>query len=334
METCAPLILFILKKFHDYDHHHHYHSISNGLKNSCIFVVDLLLSEGYRAKLVEAIDGNSIDALVAQNRPHRVVLEAVWVTPAKIAELQRLHPTVKWTVRVHSEIPFLANEGMAVGWLAEYLKLGVEVSFNSKQTSEDVSPVLGPCTWLPNYYPLRKPRQHRPDYHDRINIGCFGAIRPLKNQLIQAFAAIRYAKEKGKKLFFHMNGTRQEQGGNNNLKNLISLFTATGHELVLHPWMNHDEFLELIAQMDACMQVSLSESFCIVASDAVSMGVPLVGSEAIDWLPRMSLADPSSAESICDALERSGKITVWLNHEALTNYLHTAAKQWNHWTRG
>ena len=25
-------------------------------------------------------------------------------------------------------------------------------------------------------------------------VGCFGAIRPLKNQLIQALAAIKYAK--------------------------------------------------------------------------------------------------------------------------------------------
>lgn len=325
-ENHCPLNLFIIKKFHGY---YTPSPISNGLRNSAQFIVDMLLAEGWRAKLVVAIDGNSIDKLVAENHPSRVVIEAIWVTPAKMKELVNLHPSVQWTIRVHSEIPFLANEGMSIEWLAEFEKMGIEIAFNSEQTVKDFS-VIGESTWLPNYYPVRKPRPQKPEC-DHLDIGCFGAIRPLKNQLIQAFGAVKYAQRKKKKLIFHMNGSRLEQNGENNLKNIKALLAATGNELVLHPWMDHVDFLELIAEMDICLQVSLSESFCIVASDAVSMGVPLVGSEAIRWLPERAQADVNSAESIADAMRRADTVTVWMNHHALKDYIHETVKAWNQW---
>lgn len=292
-------------------------------------MVEMLLSQGHRAKLVEAIDGNSIDALVAQNHPAQVVIEAIWVTPGKMDELQRLHPKVRWTIRCHSEIPFLANEGVAISWLVSYLQQGIEVAFNSEQTVQDFS-VLGKSSYLPNYYPLRKPRLVRPECR-QLDIGCFGAIRPLKNQLIQAFAAVEFAKSKGKKLVLHMNGSRIEQFGQNNLKNIQALFDATGQTLELHPWLDHDDFLELIAQMDMCLQVSISESFNIVSADAVSMGVPLVGSDAICWLPELSQARTNSVDSIIAAMKMAGQTTVAMNHAALENYLHRAIRVWLNW---
>lgn len=321
-----PLILFIIKKSHYADGDV---QISSGLLNSAIFVVSMLAAEGNRVKLVQAIDGNSIDALVTAERPARVVLEAIWVTPDKLAQLKKLHPSIRWTVRVHSEFPFLANEGMAMEWLDAFTKMGVEVGFNSHISVDDFS-AIGQSVWLPNYYPLRKPRSSKP--HDSIlDVGCFGAIRPLKNQLEQAIAAIRFSQERHRPLRFHINGGRVEQQGANNLKNIRAVMQASGSELVLHDWMPHEEFLELIAMMDVCLQVSLSESFCIVASDATSIGVPLVGSEAIRWLPRLSIADPSSSTSILQAMRRAGPITVELNQEALRDYLEDAVEAWNKW---
>lgn len=321
-----PLTLFIIKKFYTYDG---CRQVSNGLRTSAMFVVELLLREGFRAKLVEAIDGNCIDRLVTENRPTRVVLEAIWVTPHKIAELQRLHPGVKWTVRVHSEIPFLANEGMAVKWLASYLKLGVEVAFNSPRTVDDFK-VIGPSSYLPNFYFLRHPRRQKP-IGQILDVGCFGAIRPLKNQLIQAFAAVRFAKEQGKSLRFHMNGGRIEQNGTNNLIQIKALMEATGQELILHPWLDHEEFLELIARMDICLQVSLSETFNIVSADAASMGVPLVGSDQIPWLPKRSQAKADSALSIASAMAKADETSVILNHEALESYLEKTVVIWAEW---
>ena len=325
-ENHCSLILFIIKKFYHYDTPS---QTSNGLWNSAQFIVNMLLTEGKRAKLVEAIDGNSIDKLVTANRPSRVILEAIWVTPEKISELMKLHPSVRWTVRVHSEIPFLSNEGTSIEWLSKFSRMGVEVAFNSDQTVDDFS-VIGRSAWLPNYYPLRKPRPQKPETN-HVDVGCFGAIRPLKNQLIQAFGAVKYAQSKRKKLFFHMNGSRLEQRGENNLKNVRSLMSATGNTLVLHPWMNHEDFLELIAEMDICLQVSLSESFNITSADAVSMGVPLVGSEAISWLPERAQADVDSAESIAAAMRKADTVTVWMNHHALKEYTKKTVMVWNEW---
>ena len=326
MNTHHPLTLFLIKKFYDYDGHQ---QLSNGLRTSAMFVVDMLLAEGHRSLMLEAIDGNSIDALVAQNKPTRVVLEAIWVTPAKMAELQRLHPRVKWTVRIHSATPFLAQEGCAVAWIAAYIKQGIEVAFNSAPTVNDFS-VIGKASYLPNYYPMRKPRSRKPP-NGRLDIGCFGAIRPLKNQLIQAVAAVHYAKRRNQKLAFHVNDSRVEQNGGNNLKNIQALLAATGGEIVHHPWLEHGEFLELIATMDICLQVSLSESFNLVSADAVSMGVPLVGSEAISWLPERSQADVGSAESICEVMQRTDHAMVLMNQASLKSYLRNTVAEWNRW---
>lgn len=324
MTSKHPLTLFIVKKFCSYDGG----TLSNGLRNSATFVVNMLLMEGIRAKLVEAVDGNSIDALVAQNNPYRVVIEAIWVTPVKMAELQRLWPKVKWTVRIHSETSFLSMEGIAVQWISQYLAQGIEVAFNSQDTANDFSGIFsGKIICLPNYYPLRKPRPAKAPT-DTIDIGCFGAIRPLKNQLIQAMAAMMYAKAQKKTLAFHMNGTRDEQGGANNLKNIKALL---GDQLILHSWAEHEDFLELIAQMDMCLSVSLTESFSITASDAVSMGVPLVGSAAIKWLPERSQAPVDSAIGIMEAMDKADATAVIMNNAALNTYLKSAVKIWTRW---
>ena len=112
---------------------------------------------------------------------------------------------------------------------------------------------------------------------DTINIAVFGAIRPLKNHLIQAISAIQFANEEGLKLYFHINGTRIENNGDPVLKNLRELFEGQEkHELVEHCWMEHDKFVELLQSMDICMQVSFSETYNIVTADAVNGLVPVV----------------------------------------------------------
>ena len=324
------IYLFLYKAKHDYDGDQA-QAPSSGVRSSVSFVVDMLQHHGVNAVLAEAVDGNSIDALVAKHRPRCVVLEALWVTPEKLAELRGLHPNVKWTVRAHSEIPFLAQEGCAMDWLTQVEALGVEVAFNSNQTVEDWR-VLGHATWLPNYYSLRHPRVAKSNGSD-FHVGCFGAIRPLKNQLIQALAAIKFARYLSCPLVFHMNGSRIEQFGSNNLKNIQAAIKHAGQTLELHPWLPHTEFLELVAQMDLCLQCSLSESFNITSADAVSMGVPLVGSSAISWLPRRSRARVDSVDDIFNAMDRADDTAVHLNHEALENYLETAVSTWMHWVK-
>jgi hypothetical protein len=141
-------------------------------------------------------------------------------------------------------------------------------------------------------------------------------------------AAVRYAESIHKPLIFHMNGTRIEQDGANVLKNIQALMKATDQTLILHPWMDHHRFLEMIGNMDVVLQVSLSETFCIVAADAVNACVSLIGSDQIPWLPEVSRAKPDSMASIAQAM---GRETVMANHAALADYVYRAVEDWNRW---
>ena len=335
-------ILFLAKKGQKYSGSYGYGS-SSGLLNSATFVVDMLNNCGVEAKFVHVVDNNDIDREVAQYEPDVVVIEALWVVPQKFDVLTRLHPFVQWVVRIHSEVPFLAQEGMAMQWLFEYLeKTNVCVAFNSLRTMHDFmrvswsySPIgnfveSDKILYLPNYFPEAVQPESSPKLESELNVGCFGAIRPLKNQLLQAMSAIRYADLEHKALYFHMNTTRVE-GGEEVLKNIRSLFDNSPHSLVEHEWHKHHKFQHLLAHMDLAMCVSLSETFCIVAADAVSLKVPLVCSPEVPWSSRISQADPTNMDSILDAMYRvlrHDKLSGWLNKRGLKESNSRSVKVW------
>jgi hypothetical protein len=120
----------------------------------------------------------------------------------------------------------------------------------------------------------------------KLNIGCFGAIRPLKNHAVQAAAAILVANNLKIPLNFHINDNRIEGAPSGMLKALQALFNKfPEHRLISHPWMHNDDFLNLISTMDLNMQVSLSETFNLVCADSVSRLVPVLASSELPWLP-------------------------------------------------
>lgn len=278
-------VLFVLKSRQVYGSGYS----TSGLQNSAQFVADMLSYNGFTCKTVTVVDGNDIDREAHAFQPDVVVLEAIWCPPYKLRELADLYPAVLWVIRGHSEIPFLANEGMAIEWILEYQKIpGVVFAVNSEQTAHDLH-----AHYLPNYYP-QIGRLEQPE-NELLHIGCYGAIRPLKNQLAQAFAAIRYAEECKVPLRFHVNATRVEQGGEQVLKNLRSLFAKDPcNQLVEDEWIDRVGFLTLIGSMDVCMAVSFTETYCIVAADAVSQHVALVTSSEVAWANPEIHADPNN----------------------------------------
>lgn len=183
--------------------------IGYGLYNSAINIVNMLISNGILAETQFVIDGNYIDAVVHQKRPDFVFLEAIWCPPYKFDQLVPLHPYVTWVVRIHSETPFIANEGIAYQFLFEYLtKPNVYLAFNSQNIYEEFLELVSPelkhrILYLPNYYEgkIATTRAIAPE-PNTINIGCFGAIRPMKNHLIQGVASILYANKSQKMLNF------------------------------------------------------------------------------------------------------------------------------------
>jgi hypothetical protein len=289
--------------------------LSSGLRNSVRFIVEMLTLMGIEAEFVEVPDDNFIDREVTRFRPTHVILEAFWVRPEKIPVLRKIHPLVTWIVRDHSETPFLANEGMAFGWVEGYFRNGVEIACNAPRALKDMHAVGQSygypelVSYAPNYYPVHAPKTfkslkpHGIRADDTVRVGCFGAIRPLKNHMTQAIAALRYADRLGKKLEFHINSSRIEGGGNPILKNLRSMFAASPRAtLVELPWVDHDKFLQAVECVDVMMQVSFSETFNIVSADAVVCSVPVVASHEVSWLKTYALANPNSTDSILNAL--------------------------------
>lgn len=288
---------------------------SYGLLNSCRFLCNALHDMGIHAELIEVVDNNGIDKEVHHYKPTHVFIEALWVVPEKFEVLIPLHPNVKWFVRLHSNTPFIANEGMAMDWIIKYGKLQQKyhqfrIAPNSLRMEDDLFRSLNiSSTYLPNIYTpntsiveyLEKTKHiELPIYKHKnvINIACMGAIRPLKNQLIQAMAAITFANELGRTLHFHINHSRIENNGENIYRNIVALFKGTEHKLIEHEWIDHKEFIKLIRTMDMGMQVSLSETFNFVSADHVDNNIPIIGSPNIEWMSGLYKANPTDINNI------------------------------------
>lgn len=310
---------------------------SSGLLNSAKFVSDMLNENGIISKVVDVEDNNKIDREVHLFKPDVVIIEALWVVPEKFEVLTKLHPNVKWIVRLHSQIPFLANEGIAIDWLYKYIKHDkVFVGVNSLESLDVFEDILDKKVfYLPNYYPTQN-KSNICDLnhgHGQINIGCFGAIRPLKNQLQQAVSAIEFGDSINRRIRFHINSERIEGRGEPVLKNIRALFENNPkHKLIEHSWLNHEEFIRTVRKMDIGMQVSFSETFNIVSADFVSNGVPVVISPEITWGSCIFKANPTSNQSIVKKLKFVWKFRKYginfLSYLGLLKYNKESKKVW------
>jgi glycosyltransferase involved in cell wall biosynthesis len=296
----------------------------SGLFTSARLMVDMLnTSDNIEAKIVIVNDNNDIDREVHGYKPSVVIIEALWVVPEKFEILQKLHPKVTWIIRTHSDVAFLATEGMSLDWINRYLDYkNLVLAPNSIKGYNDIMFIIkhkyghlpnyheyeDRVVYLPNFYnvdsinELDLPFREDATNSSQIDIGCFGAIRPLKNQLNQAIAACKFADQIGKNLNFHINGTRLEgEKGTANavLKNIRQLFLhSPKHRLIEHDWMPHSEFLRLLASIDLGMQVSFTETFNIVTADMISVGVPMVVSKEIYWMPYYTKAETTDVNNI------------------------------------
>lgn len=342
-------ILFILKRREDFNAIvHNKVGLTTGLYNSASFVNQMMIDNGIESRLVVVTDNNDIDREVNLYKPTHCIIEAIWVVPSKFQVLQKLHPSVKWIIRIHSEMPFMANEGIALGWFGDYAKFdNVILAPNSPRMYEEVKAFVQitnrlsedqlnrKVIYLPNYYPQDyKPHSPIKKKDEYLDIGCFGAIRPLKNHLLQAIVSVVFAENIGKKLRFHINAGRMEMKGEPVLHNLQGVFEHLhnkGHQLVSHDWTDRDGFLKICSEMDIGMQVSFSETFNIVGADFLSQGVPLVGSNEIPWLAKVASANPVDSKEMLATLTRTYNypaVNLLMNRKNLNNYCNNTKTVW------
>ncbi len=339
---------FILKRREDYNQDPSYsgsYQIATGMWNSAVFVSDMLNANGRPSTVEMVTDANEIDAVVTQLDPDFVFIEGLWVTPAKFAELLAIprHQPRTWVVRIHSEIPFLASEGVAMDWIAQYMNGLVYVAPNAPRAHQqiqfyaermnmpDLQQALGMVKYLPNYYPVDFDSLEGLDTSGKefLDVACFGAFRPLKNHLQQAFIAARFAEEIGKPLRFHVNN-RTDQGGLPIAKNTRSAIDNMHYELVEHPWEDRETFLQSLRDCDLLLQTSMSETFNIVAADATYVGRPILASSEISWAHPL-YADPQNVDKSLQALRM-----IWANkpyfinsnRRGLLRFTEASKQQW------
>jgi hypothetical protein len=342
----AKKVLFILKRREDFNPiKHNPIGLSTGLFNSASFMNNMLIDADIDSTIEVAIDNNCIDRLVTKHKPTHVIIEALWVTPSKFSVLSKLHPNVKWIIRLHSEMPFMAGEGIAMDWIGDYFDFdNVILGINAPRMFEEIRTYLGSkhpdkimdhkIIYLPNYYP-QEYKTKEFDYGKYwIDVGCFGAIRPLKNHMLQAVAALKFANKLNKQLRFHVNIGRIEMQGSPALHNLMGFFqhlADRGHQMIGHEWTPREEFLKTCAKMDIGLQCNFSETFNIVTADLISQGVPIVGSSEIPWASKMFNAKPTESDNIADMMMRAytyPKLNVWRNQSNLTKYTNKTEKIW------
>lgn len=326
-------VLFILK-------HRHYSPArgSYGLINSASQVAAFLTEQGNLCKVVSVIDSNSIDREVTAFDADLVIIEALWVSAHKLAELMMLHRHHhrRWAVRIHSDIGYLSEEGNGIKYINDYIELGrgLVISFNNASFNKAMTNCLDhPFVYLPNVITFHEPLEDYTRERSRIHIGCFGALRILKNQCFQALCAIEAANKMHKKLMFHI--TPHLTSENDPVfRNLVQIFETTEHELVIHPWMDTDKFHKLISKMDLGLQLSYTESFNIVAADFISKNKLLVASQAIDWMPEIMQASTTNYEQAVAKIiwvyhHRNDFALKQLTRTALMEYNREAKRKWH-----
>lgn len=334
-------ILFILKsRFYN-----NMHVKSYGLVNSASHVARYLETIGCETKIVTVIDGNFIDKEIFEFKPDVVIIEALWVTGAKMKELMEIkrYKKIKWIVRVHSDIGYLSAETYALKYINDYIALdnpNLMIAPNNKDLVEYLSNALHiNFEYLPNIIQYKQHQHHhRVDNQPNVmNVGCFGALRILKNQVFQALCAIKAADNLGKTLYFHVTVVRGKEDNSKKinpvLENLEELFVRSKHHLIIHDWKENDEFQHLIKKMDIGLQLSYTESFNIVTADFISNNIPILVSDAINWMPNMLRTSTTDYDKVVKDIiylynHRDSERLIRKMHESLYEHNMHAKRVW------
>jgi glycosyltransferase involved in cell wall biosynthesis len=290
---------------------------------------------------------HNIDIVVAidkYNAEHpkgltHVVISAPWIHTWDLTCLIEHYPDIQFVVVCHSNVGFLMADPRWVQLLRQGIALSkthknLVMGGNSTKFVEWMRVAYEDnALLLPNLYPLEG-RRKRKRTHDcprwkldgLIKIGSFGGVRPYKNHITAAAAAVAIHKILRTPVEFHMS-----TGGEGGICNSINELCADipGFTLVKHPWAYWNDFVKVTGEMDLLMQVSFTESFNLVTADGVYMGVPTVVSSAINWAPSRWRADSDDAidvarkgiELLFDGYDDSGV-------RAIERHNRKSAKRW------
>jgi hypothetical protein len=276
-----------------------------------------------------------------------VVVSAPWIPILDWQSILQKWHRIHFAVNVHSNIGFLQADSNGVANMAGCVALeksypNFRLSANNRTFGKWINDTHAcPCQYLPNLYYLHElSGRSRPMFGNTgpgaggtLQIGCFGAIRPLKNGMSAAAAAIQVARSMRCKLEFWVSNGRAEGGGEGVLRAMQQLFPSGPNpqeRIIRSTWAPWPEFRATIGSMHLLMQPSYTESFNMVTADGIAEGVPSVVSSAIDWVPSHWMADADDVAEIA----RVGRYLLTDPHaaaegrEALENYVQDGIMAW------
>jgi hypothetical protein len=236
-----------------------------------------------------------------------VVISAPWLTVYDLKSLLYGFPDIHFAILSHSNVGFLQADPEGVRLLRQYHELSkgftnLSVGGNSERFAEWMNCAYGEngesdcdIVHLPNLYPIWNACSTTWDFGP-LKIGAFGAVRPYKNFMTAAGAALVLQRWLNVPVEFHMSA-----GGE--IDDMVApaiaqIFEGTDVTLVVHPWRYWDDFINLIGDMDLLMQPSYTESFNMITADGILRGVPSVVSTAIRWAPNCWKADSDDAMDV------------------------------------
>ena len=211
-----------------------------GLGVSQMHTATTLRRNGYWTKVVPIVSPEDIRKELLGTVYHEipyshVVMAAPWI---EIQDLQKLaydwHDT-NFVVICHSNCAFLSADTGAVKRLRELAGLQLHapnfhLAGNSTRFSHWADYAYGhKILRLPNLYDcatLKTPSPHA-RLRDHLRIGCFGAMRPLKNMFTAACATMEIAERLGADVEFHVttgrdNSRRRSSLSPNSLPTIIA----------------------------------------------------------------------------------------------------------------
>lgn len=315
-----------------------------GLGVSAQMNAEYLGRHGVRAEVLAVKNNVDLVNFLKENTDVTdVVISALWLSVLDIETMCRYFKGVRFVSVSHSNVGFLQADPGAFTLLRRYIALSrdlknLSIGANCHKFGDWLAVAYDtPVVVLENLYTIwegTKDKQPK----DLVRIGTLGAIRPQKNVLSAAAAALYIHQKLKVPVEFSLSTGREDGGGNVILRavremcgNLADFF------LVERFWSDWRSFRRVIREQDLLVQVSYTESFNMVTADGIAEGVPSVVSPAITWVPDDWKVEP---DDVVEIAERGIRALKNLKDEArrgfdaLVKHNEQGLKEWLAYLKG
>jgi hypothetical protein len=299
---------------------------------------EYLRRRGYDVVVIPAKHNiDVVDAIRKYELTH-VVISAPWLMPFDVDTMVRHFRNIKFGIVAHSNIGFLQADPGALSLLRKYALIAEEVDNltvggNCSIFANWFSEVYGgDKLLLPNLYEIEHFKHSKGRGDGVIRIGTFGAIRPQKNVMTSAAAAMLVSRMTKTPVEFHVSTGREDGGGSTILSAIRQMMISVPNaELVERHWSDWKEFKRIIHEMDILFQMSYTESFNMVTADGIAEGVTSVTSDAIAWVPKSWQAKSDNVFDVASTALRqlaNRKSELHRGQEALEHHNQHASLNW------